>query len=92
MIHKVNQRFAEGQWSFVNIKMYYKAIQGFSVVADDPANGIRSQSISIPEDHIFSVVSKQKDMFDSNIEYWTNRFGWIFKIERHHLELLEEQS
>ena len=72
--------------------MYYRALRGFSVIADDPSNGVSSRLLDIPEDHVFSVISKQKDMFDTDIEYWTNRFGWVFKIERHHLELLEKQD
>lgn len=71
--------------------MYYKASKELRVIGDDPANGISSQEVVIPEDHIFSVISKQSDMFDPNVEYWTNRFGWIFKIEKHNLDYLLEE-
>ena len=92
MIHKVSQLFVAAQLNFANFKMYYKALRGFSLVADDPSNGVSSKILDIPEDHIFSVISKQTDMFDPEIEYWTNRFGWIFKIEKHHHDYLSEES
>ena len=90
MTRKERLRFVAAHLNYATIKMYYRALREFSIVADDPLNGKSSLLLDVPEDHIFSVIAKQRDMFDPEIEYWTNRFGWIFKIEKHHLELLEE--
>lgn len=90
MIRKERLRFVAAHLNCETSKMYYRALREFSIVADDPLNGKSSLPLDIPEDHIFSVIAKQRDMFDPDIEYWTNRFGWIFKVEKRHLELLEE--
>ena len=69
---------------------WYKSLCTFEVIADNIYFGARSQSIIIRKDQVFSIWAKQKDMFDSNHEYWTTYDGWLLKIERQHLAYLEE--
>ena len=71
---------------------YYKPLCTFEVVADNYYYGIKSQNVFLYKDQTFTVWNKQKDMLDSEHEYWATYDGWLLKIERHHLAHLEEVS
>ena len=62
--------------------IFYKTLCDLELIADNPSFGVKSQKVISYKDQSFSVIHKQKDFFDSDIEYWTNSFGWIFKINR----------
>lgn len=70
-------------------EIWYQAITDIELVADNPCLNLKSQKVTIYNNEPFSIRNKQKDMFDSQIEYWMNRDCWIFKITPTELQNLE---
>jgi len=67
---------------------YYKPTCTFQVLADNPKLGLPYQTVTLYKDEPFSVETKQKDLFDPCIEYWTNIQGWVLKITQSELDNL----
>ena len=72
--------------------IYYKTLCNLELIADNPSLGLKSQKIILYKGESFSVIHKQKDLFDSNLEHWTNLYGWIIKISEKDLPNIVENK
>ncbi|MBM3453543.1 MAG: hypothetical protein FJX80_00195 [Bacteroidetes bacterium] len=69
---------------------WYKPLCTLEVIADNLYLEKKSQKVFLYKDLAFSVWNKQKDLFDSEHEYWATHDGWLLKIERKHLANIVE--
>jgi hypothetical protein len=72
--------------------IFYKTLCNLELIADNPSLGLKSKKIILYKGEPFSVVHKQKDLFDSDVEYWMNLYGWIIKINKNDLTNIVENQ
>lgn len=69
---------------------HYLPIETFEVLGDNFPKKLLNKKLFLYKDEPFTVIYKQKDMFDESIEHWTTSCGWTLKIEKSNLEYLSE--
>jgi len=71
------------------IKTYFPTCN-IELIADNPCRGIKSQKVTLYKEEQFTIVNKQKDMFNADVEYWMNPDCWVLKITPDILEKITE--
>ena len=60
--------------------MRYKINTTFNVFGDQLTYGGTGQQVTLYKEDSIRVVSRMKDMWDSEIEHWQTSCGWLLKI------------